>query len=241
MNTKPGSILLITIYLLFAGINSYGQDSTKAAKPVAKKPAVVKYIPPPIRPTVQVPAQQQPGANQPLPQPTTPAVVDHSLEGQYNDILSHTYSYHVPPLVAYHKSIMDSLNTEKRKFRDAQQRLIAQAKVIADLQGSVNGKDQSLTESANKQNQISFVGIPLSKGTFTLVMWALVIVLGGALAIVVYTSGSNRSEAAYRIKLYEELEDEFKAYKAKANDKEKKLARELQTERNKVDELMGKK
>ena len=42
-------------------------------------------------------------------------------------------------------------------------------------------------------------------------------------------------------KLYSELEDEFKAYKTKAIDKEKKLARELQTERNKLDELLGRK
>ena len=70
-------------------------------------------------------------------------------------------------------------------------------------------------------------------------MWGLVI-LFGALAILVFTRiGSYKHEAMYRTTLYSELEEEFKAYKVKANDKEKKLARELQTERNKVDELMG--
>jgi hypothetical protein len=39
--------------------------------------------------------------------------------------------------------------------------------------------------------------------------------------------------------LYNELDEEYKAYKVKSNEKEKKLARELQTERNKLDELLG--
>jgi len=71
-------------------------------------------------------------------------------------------------------------------------------------------------------------------------MWGLVIGFGAIAAIVIAKSGNNSREATYRIKLYNELEEEYKVYKAKANEKEKKLARELQTERNKLDELTGK-
>jgi hypothetical protein len=70
-------------------------------------------------------------------------------------------------------------------------------------------------------------------------MWGLVIAFGLALLIVILRTGGAVREAKYRTKLYDELTEEFQAYKAKANEKEKKLARELQTERNKVDELMG--
>ncbi len=70
-------------------------------------------------------------------------------------------------------------------------------------------------------------------------VWSIIAVLAALAAIVIFRSGSARSEANYRTKLYNELEEEYKNYKAKANEKEKKLARELQTERNKVDELMG--
>jgi hypothetical protein len=70
-------------------------------------------------------------------------------------------------------------------------------------------------------------------------MWGLVIGCGAVLAIVIITSAKYRHDAHYRIKLYDELSEEFHAYKAKANEKEKKLARELQTERNKLDELLG--
>jgi hypothetical protein len=70
-------------------------------------------------------------------------------------------------------------------------------------------------------------------------MWGLVIVFGLTAAIVIARSGAHSREAKYRIKLYNELDEEYKAYKVKSNEKEKKLARELQTERNKLDELLG--
>jgi hypothetical protein len=242
MHTVSRSVFALTVCLLFTGINGYGQDSTQTAKPAAKKPpAIVKYIPPAVKPAVQVPAQQAPVATQPLPPVTPPAVVDHSLHGQFAELLKRTYYYQQAPLIAYNKAITDSLNTEKRKFNEAQKRLVLQNKTITDLQSNITSKDQSLTESQSKLNEVSFLGIGMPKATYNIIMWGLVLVLGGALMTVIYMSGSNKREAAYRIKLYEELDEEFKAYKAKANDKEKKLARELQTERNKVDELMGKK
>ncbi|MDP9081156.1 MAG: hypothetical protein M3O71_27380, partial [Bacteroidota bacterium] len=88
-------------------------------------------------------------------------------------------------------------------------------------------------------DEVNIAGITLSKTAYNLIVWGLVVLFGATAAIVIARSGSARHEAKYRTRLYEELEDDFKAYKAKANDKEKKLARELQTERNKVDELMG--
>jgi hypothetical protein len=244
MNTKAGLKFSIALTLILASINTHGQDSTKTAQPKTTSQTIVKkpaYVPAAVKPAVQVPTQQAPATNQVLPAVTQPAVVDNSIRGQFAELLKKTYRYQQPALMEYNKNLMDTLNTEKRKFREAQTRLAAQAKVIANLQNNVSTKDQNLSQTQNKANEISFLGISLSKTLFSLIMWGLVLVLAVALATVIYLSGSNKHEAAYRIKLYEELDEEFKAYKVKANEKEKKLARELQTERNKVDELMSKK
>ena len=63
--------------------------------------------------------------------------------------------------------------------------------------------------------------------------------LASSLIVVISRSAAYRREAKHRTELYSELEEEYKTFKTKANDKEKKLARELQTERNKLDELLG--
>ena len=71
-------------------------------------------------------------------------------------------------------------------------------------------------------------------------MWGLVVILVVVAVVLISRSAVYRNEAKYRTQLYTEIEEDFKNYKVKANEKEKKLARELQTERNKLDELMGK-
>ena len=241
MNTRPSLIFTVAIGLLMATFSGYGQDSTQTA-PAAKK-TVIKpaTTPTTIKPGTQTPAQQpvntEPQTQVPAQQPPPAPPADHSLKGQFNELLKNVYRYQQPALVEYNKSITDSLNAERRKFKDAQSHIALQGKTITQLQTD----SASLTTAKDKLDEISIVGIGLSKTTFSTIMLLLVLILAAALAIVLYLSRSNRHEAAYRIKLYEELTEEFKAYKAKANDKEIKLARELQTERNKVEELMGKK
>ena len=169
----------------------------------------------------------------PVVAPVVP--VDKSLNGQYQYLLTKVYNYQQPFVAALWKNAMDTLNTNRRKLRAMQDTVTAQAKTIVDLQTDITNKDESLEAS----DSISVLGMDLSKNGYNLFMWGLVLIATAIAVLVIARSGSNKKEAAYRTQLYNELEEEFKTYKAKANEKEKKLARELQTERNKVDELMG--
>jgi hypothetical protein len=181
--------------------------------------------------TVAVPPVTKPAATPPV----VTTQVDKSLNGQYQYLLTKVYNYQQPLVSALWKNVVDSLNANRRKILDLQGKAAVQTKTIADLQADAKTKDD-LTAQAD---EISLLGISLSKSTYNSVMWGLVIILAAIAGIVIARSGKFRHDANYRTGLYNELEEEYKAYKIKANDKEKKLARELQTERNKVDELMG--
>lgn len=241
------------------------QDSTQAktvkpvVKPVAPKPGAVKYqgqpyagkpyqskpvnaVPAGTKPATTAPAGSVPATAapaQPNPYAPTPASTDKSLNGQYQYVLSKTYHYQQPMIAALWKNINDTLTAAKKQLKDAQGKLSAQSQSINSLQSDVKNKDQAITETNARQNDISLLGIYMPKTAYNLLMWGLVAGLGLALVIVILRTAGNSREAKYRTKLYEELNEEFVAYKAKANEKEKKLARELQTERNKNDELMG--
>jgi hypothetical protein len=174
------------------------------------------------------------------PAPTTvitqqPIAVDKSLNAQYQDLLTKVYGYQRSFVSALWKNVTDTINNNRRKLKEAQATIATQTQTIKDLEGDVTEKEESLAVA----DSINLLGVALPKSTYNLIMWGLVIVVGAIAAIVIARSGSNKREASYRTQLYNELEEEFKAYKTKANEKEKKLARELQTERNKVDELMG--
>jgi hypothetical protein len=168
---------------------------------------------------------------------TTPAVaavapVDKSLNGQYQYLLTKLYRNQQPFADALWKNFMDTLTRTRNQLKDTTAKLTSQNKTLSNLQVSAN-RDQNTSDS------ISFFGADVSKSTYNIIMWGLVIVIGIVAGIVLAQSGGYRKEAIHRTQLYSELEEEFKTYKSKANEKEKKLARELQTERNKLDELQG--
>ena len=167
------------------------------------------------------------------------APVDKSLNGKYQFLLAKVYHYQQPLVSGVWKSAMDTLTATKRQLNDAQSKLTAQGKVIDSLKNAAAGKDQTLTASHDRADEVDILGLSLSKTAYNLITWGLILLFGITAVSVVARSANYRHEAKEKAQLYQELEDEFKAYKTKANDKEKKLARELQTERNKVDELMG--
>jgi hypothetical protein len=182
-----------------------------------------------------------------LPDTTKPVAVkpevpqDKTLEGQYHYLLSKIYSPSQQDLVgAFHKSFMDTLSQTRQALKASQGKLALQTKTIDSLQNSSKESGESLSEATAKRNEVSLLGIGIDKSTYNIIMWGLVLVLGATAAIVIGRSGAASREARYRAQLYSELEEDYKNYKAKANEKEKKLARELQTERNKLDDLLGK-
>jgi Skp family chaperone for outer membrane proteins len=168
---------------------------------------------------------------------------DSSLKGQYGALLSRSKSYYgyklINPsrLAAFYTSVTDSIRKERNRGKAAQASLVEQKKTIDTLNSQIKGSETALQTSTSKLDEISFLGIPFSKSTYNTIVWSIIIVLAIALAIVVIRSAKNIHDAKYRTELYDEIAKEYQAYKSKANEKEKKLARELQDERNKLDEF----
>lgn len=173
----------------------------------------------------------------------TTKVADLSLNSQYNEMLSKTRTLEgykmVNParLTKLWRSATDTLKQEKRRLAQAETKLNTLTTSVSSLKKTLATNQEALTESTAKLDQVSLLGIPLDKSTYNMIMWGTVLVLGIALLVSIFQSTSARKEAGYRVKLFEELSTEFQTYKVKANEREKKLARELQDVRNKLDDL----
>jgi hypothetical protein len=239
---KKPLFLQLAILLSCFSLMLHAQDSVKKAS--ALKPAIVKYakvVSPAKLPVKKTYDSIRKAPVYPKSTDTAKQNIntDKSLYGQYQYLLTKVYNYQQPLLAAFHKSIMDTLVQTRHALRDTSAKLVAANKNIDSLNTTIKTNQQTLSESNEKVNAIDFVGITLPKSTYNLIMWGLVIIFGVVAVIVISRSGSYSREAKYRTQLYNELEEEYRVYKAKANEKEKKLARELQTERNKLDELTG--
>lgn len=171
---------------------------------------------------------------------------DPSLNGQYKFMLSRTRTsadgykmvagYRLDQLW---KNVNDTLRKERAEKKNFQQKLTEQEKTISYLKTEISGKEASLTENNDKINEIRFLGIAFEKGTYNIIVWSVIGILAIALIIVIARSSKSITEAKHRTQLYNEVAEEYQAYKSKSVEKERKLARELQDERNKLDELNG--
>jgi hypothetical protein len=234
-------IAIIAVLICFGFSMCFAQDSARK-KAGAKPHHIYKYRGEAYRKfkldsaakaaAPQVPVKKDSVTAAAVP-PAPPA--NNSLNGQYQYLLSKVYNYQRPLISALWKNASDTLNVNRLKLKDAQSKLNVQTKTIDSLNTEITAKDKAISRT----DDVDIFGIVLSKTTYNIIAWGLVALFAAIAFIVIVRSGSFKREARYRTELYAELEEEFKTYKAKANEKEKKLARELQTERNKLDELLG--
>lgn len=135
----------------------------------------------------------------------------------------------------------DSLSSERNKTLQLQKKITDQNTIVTALQDSLKAKSAEEAEALATpvRNDVDFLGSSLPFSTYNAIVLGALLFFALAFAFVLFRSGKYRNEAQYRIGLYKDLSDEYQAHKVKANEKEKKLARELQDERNKLEELKG--
>jgi hypothetical protein len=228
------SIIVLFIFICGLFSFSYAQDTTKQANPEQIQKPVSRYKSYRTHAAKADSAALKAGA--PATADTSAPAVDKSLKGQYQVLLTKVYHYQQPFVYSFWKNASDTLKLYRQVQKTANSKLVLQNKIIDSLKGQITAKDEAL---ASRVETINFFGLEMSLTIYNLVVWGLVIIFALIAIIVISSSASYRSEAKYRSNLYGDLEDEFKVFKSKANEREKKLARELQTERNKLDELLG--
>jgi len=159
-------------------------------------------------------------------------VQDTSLAKQYEEVVIKSGSYKVyknirkTKIEQLWKNVTDSLQKEKKIAADSKAELQKGLAEIPLLQAEI----RELKAASSPINKISNV-------SDTTLLWGLIALLSAGIVIVIYRSRSSVQELKEQVERYEELSTEFREYKSKAAEKERKLARELQDERNLVDEL----
>lgn len=175
--------------------------------------------------------------------PDTTKNTDPSLKGQYLFMLSRSKSLNGYKLINPYRlstvwqSVTDTLRKERIELKNAKNKVIEQEKTISSLKTEISGKENTLNDTTAKADEINFLGISFTKGTYSIIVWSIIIILAISLFIVIARSAKNILEAKHRTQLYDEISAEYQAFKAKSNEQQRKLARELQDERNIIEEM----
>lgn len=162
-----------------------------------------------------------------------------TLAEQYNEVVVKSGSYKVyknikkAKIEAFWKNINDTLQAQKELIQQSKSSPIANNDTISALQAKIDSlqnikPEERLENTGSTMNSVSIY------------LWITLLVLIIALAFALIRTRVAVKEANHRIELYDQLSEEIRDQRIKATEREKKLGRELQNERNRVEELLEK-
>jgi hypothetical protein len=130
--------------------------------------------------------------------------------------------------------VLDSIKNQKATFASAKEVISQLEGELATEKASVKRIKESMERIAYESKHISFFGIDFAKPLFITLVMLIVVGLSVAIGAIVgklklmYYSMKEKAETV------DVLSHEFEDYKKRALEKQVKLSRELQTERNKL-------
>ena len=132
------------------------------------------------------------------------------------------------------KNAVDSISNLKTEIKSLQENIDSQKSEVSQLNDSLAETKSTLSATIEEKDSIYFFGVPMSKGGYMSMMWGIVAILALALIFFIYKyKGSNSHTQEARKKL-NDTELEYDEYRKKALEKEQKMGRMLQDERNKA-------
>ncbi len=168
----------------------------------------------------------------PIEQPNT-------IENQFIELYKNSNNYQIYKVIkkneylTLQKNILDSIKVIKTDAASKQTTIDEQQNNISKLQAKIATLNKDLTSSIDKEDTISFIGIPLNKVTYNSIVWGIIVALLIGLAFFIYRFNNSNIVTKETKSLLAETEEEFELHKRKSLEKEQKLRRQLQDEINK--------
>lgn len=173
----------------------------------------------------------------------TEAVEDNSLETQFNDLKNKSNSYQeykvvkVVSLNNFWQNVEDSLAAFHQEIEEANSAIARQNQKLDSLNQKLEAREEALEKSEYDIAHLTVLGMDVEKDSYVTFTWIVFFVLLLILGITFAKFKNSNKVAVEKKSDYDELSQELNDYKQKAREKEIKLMRELQTERNTIEEL----
>lgn len=131
----------------------------------------------------------------------------------------------------------DSVKAIRKQFRDAKSNIAKLEGELTAVQLTLKQKEESTVKIEHAASHINFFGMDFYKAVF---IGAVIIIVAALVVLLVLLTG--RLKIMFRVmkeknETVDLITQEFEEYKHKALDKQTKLSRELQNERNKLQDL----
>ncbi|WKK73973.2 hypothetical protein QYS49_19305 [Marivirga salinae] len=167
---------------------------------------------------------------------------DANLSEQYQNMVEGSETFEKYKVISIAKvnsfgQIMnDSINSLKEKVSSSKNARLQAEKERDSAKSQMTELKNELETTQSAVDEMPFLGIPMSKTTYNIVMWSIVVILIAGLAIV-YVMFLKSYRTTRQAKKDKELVDqELEDLRKRSHDKQVKIKRELQTALNKLEE-----
>ena len=132
------------------------------------------------------------------------------------------------------KIAQDTIAAKEAAFQRAQQNINKLKGELNQSMQTLKGKEKSMEEIQHASTHINVIGIDFNKGTFITTMAIIIAGLLVMLGLVIGRMKLQSNSLSERNLAVSALTNEFDEYKQRAMERQTKLSRELQDERNKL-------
>jgi len=140
-------------------------------------------------------------------------------------------------LDAWWRIVVDSLQAKQAAIRNAQVNVNKLQAQLNENTETLKAKEASMQDIVYASTHIRVLGINFDKGVFAAIVGVIILGLALTIAVIVYSLKLIRKNLSEKADLANSISREYEEYKRKAMDKQTKLSRELQNERNRLHEL----
>lgn len=130
-------------------------------------------------------------------------------------------------------NIGDSISGLKGQISSSKEQIQKQQSTIESLNESLAKTNQNLSSVTTEKDNMQFLGMQVSKGSYKTTMWSIIGVLVALLGFFVYKYRNSNSVTVQARKSLEETEAEFEDHRRRSLEREQKIMRKLQDEINK--------
>ncbi|MUP47024.1 hypothetical protein E0K83_14860 [Gramella sp. BOM4] len=162
------------------------------------------------------------------------------VQDEFTKLIEESNNYQGYKVVEYDK-LIELRNTTRSYISELKEEIIVQQNTvdqqneeIKQLKTDLSATQEDLTRVTEEKDALMFLGMPFSKSGYKTMMWGIVGGLIVILLILFFRYKSSNAATKEAQKKLEETEKEFDSYRTKALEKEQRLGRMLQDERNKA-------
>lgn len=138
------------------------------------------------------------------------------------------------------KGVMDTVTSYKKEIVIAQKQIDSQKAELNQIKQELKSTQQEVHKNDYASARISVLGIQMLKENYIFLNFGIILILLVMVAVAFFSYHKSKRIAHEKVTEFDSVQQELSSYKQRLRERETIMGRELQTERNKVDELMQK-